>query len=195
MEPNETVVIQTGIMPFDEINQFKQTLSYHFDENGRIRSREDCEDIIDEMFELFLLSYANGSESVALGLDSSYTPDLETVESTVYAEIAGKTWVDRVWEYFDKGGDEADINRIVDTESHRDSNAGAYNTAKALGATEKVWHCMMLDTSRDTHVYLDGVTAPIDGVFYTFKGNSTRYPGEFGVAEEDCNCLCWLTYR
>ena len=53
---------------------------------------------------------------------------------------------------------------------------------------------MMLDTSRDTHIYLDGVDAPIDGEFYTFKGNSAMFPGQFGVAEEDCNCLCWVTY-
>ena len=54
---------------------------------------------------------------------------------------------------------------------------------------------MMLPTSRDTHTYLDGVVAPIDGEFYSFMGGSTQYPGQWGIAEEDVNCLCWLTYR
>jgi hypothetical protein len=54
---------------------------------------------------------------------------------------------------------------------------------------------MMLSTSRDTHIYLNGVSAPIDGEFYSFKGGSTQFPGEWGIAEEDVNCLCWLTFE
>ena len=189
MEPNAN-----GIMPFDEINAFKETLPMYF-ENGKIRSRRDAEDIVDELFDLFLLAYANGVESVNDALGEDYTPTLEDVERTVNQEIAGQTWRDRVMDYYENGGTEADIVRILDTETHRDSNAGAYDAARNLGATQKVWNCMLLDTSRDTHVYLNGVSAPIDGSFYTFLGNEAMYPGQFGVAEEDCNCLCWLTYR
>ena len=46
----------------------------------------------------------------------------------------------------------------------------------------------------DSHFWLEGVSAPIDGEFYNWKGERTMYPGEWGIAEEDVNCLCWLTF-
>ena len=39
------------VMPFDELNKFEDGLSIHF-EDGKIRSKQDAEDIIDEMFDL-----------------------------------------------------------------------------------------------------------------------------------------------
>lgn len=182
-----------ALMPFDELNAFKQRLPIYF-ENGKIRSAQDCEDIIDEMFEIFLLSYARGAAATNVDLASEVEPSLDDVIKTVDRKVAGKTWRERVRDYYENGGTEADIVRIAETEAHRDSNEAAYETARAAGATSKTWHCMMLDTSRDTHIYLNGVDAPIDGSFYTFKGNETQFPGQFGVAEEDCNCLCWVTY-
>ena len=35
------------IMPFDELNAFKEQLPIHFDADGHIRSKQDEEDIID----------------------------------------------------------------------------------------------------------------------------------------------------
>lgn len=182
------------LMPFDELNKVKAALPQFF-EDGRIRSREDLDSLLDMLEDLFLLAYANGTAMTNLSLDSNYEPTLNEVLDTVNKEIDGKTWRDRVRDYFESGGTVADIVRIAETETHRDANAGAFETAKAAGAKEKVWHCMMIPTSRDTHIYLDGVTAPIDGEFYSFKGGSTKYPGQWGIAEEDVNCLCWLTYQ
>jgi hypothetical protein len=182
------------LMPFDELNKFKEGLSIHF-EDGKIRSREDAEDIIDEMLDLFLLAYAQGQEATNEDLESEISAPIQKVMNTVDREIAGKTWRDRVWEYFDGGGTEADIVRIAETETHRDSNEAAYETAKEAGATTKMWHCLMIPTSRDSHIFLDGVTAPIDGEFYSINGGSTLFPGQWGIAEEDVNCLCYLTYQ
>lgn len=182
------------LMPFDEINRMKDGLSIYFDADGHIRSQADCDDIIDEMLDLFLLSYANGQTAVNEDLGSDITAPLDDVMDTIDREIAGKTWRERVQEYFDNGGTQADIERIIDTETHRDANEGAYNTARSAGATKKIWHCMMLPTSRDTHIFLDGVSAPIDGEFYSFNGGSTQFPGQWGIAEEDCNCLCFCTF-
>jgi hypothetical protein len=178
------------ILPIDEINALEDRLRVHFNDEGKIKSKQDAEDIIDELLDLFLLSYAMGVDSV--GVEQ---PPLETVEKTLYERIDGETWVDRVWDYYDNGGTVYDIARIGATEAHRDANAAAYDAARNAGMTKKVWHCMKLDTSRDTHVYLDGVTVPIDGSFYSYKGGQTLYPGQWGIAEEDCNCLCWLTYE
>ena len=181
-------------LPFDELNTLDVAITRHFGEDGKIRSEEDCEDIIDEMLDLFLLATANGVEQTNADLDGDFHPGMSEVDAIINREVAGKTWKARVYEYYENGGTKADIMRIAETETHRDSNEAAYITAKANGATSKVWHCMLLPTSRDTHIYLDGVTAPIDGEFYSFKGGSTKFPGEWGIAEEDCNCLCWLTY-
>ena len=180
------------ILPIDEINALEDKLKVHFEDDGKgkIKSKQDAEDIIDELLDLFLLSYAMGVDSV--GVEQ---PPLETVEKTLYERIDGKTWEERVWDYYEGGGTLYDIARIASTEAHRDANAAAYDAARHAGMTKKVWHCMMLQTSRDTHVYLDGVTVPIDGSFYSYKGGQTQYPGQWGIAEEDCNCLCWLTYE
>ena len=183
-------------MPQDELNMVKAALPLFFNESGtQIKSKEDCDSLLDMLEDLFLLAYANGVRVSNESLAAFIEPTAEDVKKTVDKKIAGKNWRERVLEYFRNGGTIADIERIAETEAHRDSNAGAYETAKAAGATQKVWHCMMLPTSRDTHVYLDGVTAPIDGEFYSFKGDSTMFPGEWGIAEEDCGCLCWLTYK
>ena len=182
------------VMPFDELNKFEAALPDYF-EDGKIKSKAAFDSLLDMLEDLFLLAFANGVESSNLSLSSNYEPTLDEVLRTIDRKIEGKTWRDRMREHYENGGTMADVARIAETETHRDSNAGAYEAAKAVGATEKVWHCMMLPTSRDTHIYLDGVSAPIDGEFYSFKGGSTKYPGEWGIAEEDCNCLCWLTYK
>lgn len=184
------------IMPFDELNKVKAALPRYFDSYGKMKkSKEDYDSLLDMLEDLFFLAYANGAESTNLSLSSDVEPTMDEMLNVVDRKIAGKTWRDRVQEYYDNGGTLDDIVRIAETETHRDANAGAYDAAKKAGATEKVWHCMMLPTSRDTHIYLNGVSAPIDGEFYSFNGGSTKYPGEWGIAEEDVNCLCWLTYR
>ena len=184
------------VMPFDELNKFvNEQLPTHFDESGHIRSKQDEEDIIDELLDLFLLAYANGEISTNESLGSDIKLTSEDAMSSINREIAGKTWEQRVRGYFDNDGTIGDIIRIAETESHRDSNESAYLTAKAAGATKKIWHCSMLPTSRDTHIYLNNVSAPIDGEFYSFRGGSTLFPGQWGIAEEDVNCLCWLTYE
>ena len=185
------------ILPIDEINNLEEKLKVHFsdDGKGRIKSREDCEDIIDELLDLFLLSYANGVESVNASAPTRYEPPIDDVDATVNEMIAGRTWKERVWDYYENGGNIDRIMEIARTEAHRDANAAAYNAAVQTGAKRSRWNCMMLEDSRDTHVYLNGVTAPIGGYFYSYMGGRTQYPGQWGIAEEDCNCLCWLTFE
>lgn len=184
------------LLPFDELNRFEAGVrEKYFNADGRIKSREAYEDMLDEMFDLFLLSYANGVTATNESLSSNYSPDLDKVMLTVDMKVAGKTWRQRMQEYFDNGGTADDVIRIAETESHRDANAGAHAAAKASGATMKVWHTMMDDRVRDSHWWLEGVSAPIDGEFYNWKGEKTLYPGQWGIAEEDINCRCWLTYK
>jgi hypothetical protein len=183
-----------SILPFDELNAFKIRLSSHF-VNGRIRSRKDCEDIIDEMLDLYLLFYASGVDSVNSQFGTDIQPSAGEIQKTIYQKIDGATWEDRVWTWYETGGTEADIARIAETEAHRNGNAAAFDTAVKAGAKEKTWVCMMLPTSRDTHIYLNGTTVGINDEFYTFAGNHAMYPGQFGVAEEDVNCLCQISFK
>ena len=182
-----------SILPFDELNRFEATLRERFADGKLVK--EDEEDIIDEMLDLFLLAYAMGNSVTNASLSSDWTPTVDDAMEVIDAKVAGKTWRERAGEYFANGGAEEDIARIAATETHRIANQAAYETAKEAGATEKTWHCMMLPTSRDTHIYLNGVSAPIDGEFYSFKGGKTQFPGQWGIAEEDVNCLCWLTFK
>ena len=184
----------TSILPFDELNRVDTELRERFGKAQLPQSKEVEEDIIDMLYDLFLLAYATGTEVTNANLASSWIPTLDDITQVVDAKVAGKTWKERVKDYFADGGTGEDIARIATTEAHRIANQSAYETAKSAGATKKTWHCMMLPTSRDTHIYLDGVTAPIDGEFYSFKGDSTQYPGQWGIAEEDVNCLCWLSF-
>ena len=185
------------IFPFDEVNAFRQNLrDFHLDpRTGRIKSREDCDDIIDEMLDLFLLAYERGNQVINEQFGGSYDPPVEDVEKTILLKIDGKTWVDRVNDWYEQGGDEADIMRIVETEAHRDGNTAADDTAKNVGAKSKTWRCMMLPTSRDTHIFLNDVTVSVDDDFYSFDGDHARAPGLFALPENNINCLCELEYH
>lgn len=185
----------TSRLPIDELNVLRERLKIHFDERGHIKSRKDCEDIIDELLDLFLLYYAEGVEGVNEQFSTDIEPSAQEIQETVYRRIDGATWRDRVLAWYASDGTMADIVRIAETEAHRIGNTAAHETAVKAGATTKTWRCMMLPTSRDTHIYLDGTTVPIDGYFYSYKGGKTQFPGEWGIAEEDCNCLCICDYR
>lgn len=187
-----------SVLPFDELNRFTLKLQSMFPMGTLPTKKEDpeaYEDILDEMFDLFLLAYATGNSVTNMNLDFDWEPTASDATGTVNKRIAGKTWRERVEEYFTDGGTADDLIRIAETETHRDANTAALDTARKAGAKSKTWHCMMLPTSRDTHIYLDGVTVPIDGEFYSFKGGSTQFPGQWGIAEEDVNCLCWLSFE
>ena len=110
--------------------------------------------------------------------------DLETVNM----EIAGETFRDRIL-----NEDTAEeILRVIDTEAHRDYNAGVYNAAKASGKPNlhKKWYTMNDDRVRDTHQYLEGMVVGIDDRFYTDDGDSALYPGDFDDPSNNVNCRC-----
>ena len=184
-----------SILPFDELNALKVRIRRHFDETtGRIKSRKDCEDILDELLDLLLLAYAEGVNYINSTHGTAVELPLEAVEAAVYKRIDGATWRDRVIAWYEADGNIENIMEIARTESHRDYEAAKHDAAEAAGLGKKKWNCMMLSTSRDSHVYLNGVSVPMNGYFYSYRGCKTRYPGEWGDPEEDCNCLCCLTF-
>ena len=186
-----------SILPFDELNNFTLKLRGMFPE-GKLPPREEAkdeeEDIIDEMLDLFLLAYAQGNTVTNENLSSNWQPTLDDAMETVDADVAGKTWRVRVEEYVSSGGSVDDLIRIAETETHRDANESALKTATKAGAKTKTWVTMMDDKVREDHDYLLGQTVGINEDFYTWQGYHAPAPGMFGIPEEDINCRCELVF-
>ena len=184
-----------SILPMDELNRVDSEIRERFgDESLQKRDKRDEEDIIDELLDLFLLAYAMGNSVTNDSLSSNYEPTVDDVIKVVDAKVAGKTWRERVEDYFSSGGTGADIARIADTEMHRIANTAALDTAKRAGATSKTWVTMADERVRDSHQYLESVTVGIDDDFYTYDGDHASAPGLFELAENNVNCRCELLF-
>ena len=178
------------ILPIDELNILKG----EYGESGTPITDFALDDIIEDLLDIFLLAMARGVLSVNEQFGTEYKPSAVQVEKTIYEKIDGVTWEDRVRTWYENGGTTADVIRIAETESHRIGNEAAYTAAKEVGATRKTWLTMLDDRVRDTHAYLEGVTVGINDYFYSYKGGQTLYPGQWGIAEEDCGCRCEIAY-
>ncbi len=184
-----------SILPLDELNRLNTEIRERFGkESLQKRDKREEEDIIDELLDLFLLAYAMGNSVTNDNLSSDYTPDVDDVMKVVDAKVAGKTWRERVEDYFANGGTGEDIARIADTETHRIANTAALDTAKYAGARSKTWVTMLDDRVRDTHDYLEGETVGINDDFYTYDGDHASAPGLFELAENNVNCRCELLF-
>lgn len=180
-----------NILPIDELNTFQNDISIHF-ENGKMRSREDYEDILDELLDFFLLAYANGAQAANTDLGTDIKPTVSEAESAINEPVAGKTWRERVKEYYESGGSEYDIARIAETDMTRIYNTAVLDVARLNGDSnvKKRWNAVMDDRTRETHFFLDGVTIPLDAYFVSFDGDMALAPGMFTKAENVVNCRC-----
>ena len=183
------------ILPMDEIHALEEKLKPHFEDDGkgRIKSRQDAEEIIDELLDLFLIAYASGVTATSTELGTVLSPSVEDIDAAVFAEVAGETWKQRVMDYYDSGGTLYDIQRIAETDATRIYNQGALDTVSVNNAqdgTVKRWVTMMDDRVRDTHSYLEGMEVPYNARFYTYDGDSAEAPGMFSLPENNINCRC-----
>ena len=179
-------------MPFDELNILEATINA-IKETSPEELKRNKEYFIDEVTEFFILSYVYGSAEASRQLNTEIMPDGDAIDQALGKRIDDKNYKDRLNEYFESGT-AADINRVLETDMHRMFNTGLWDGAIKGGATKKTWQTMKDERVRDTHQYLQGVTIPIDAEFYSFKGGKTLYPGQWGIAEEDCGCRCWVTF-
>ena len=183
-----------SILPMDELNRLDAEFRARFGNEPLPNNPKILKEVEDTLFDFFLFAYAMGNEVTNENLSSSYKPTVDEVEKTVNQEVAGKTWRNRVEEYFSSGGTGADISRIADTEMHRIANTAAYKTAKQAGAKSKTWITMADEKVRDSHQYLEMMTVGIDDDFYTFDGDHSPYPGAFALASNNVNCRCELLF-
>ena len=185
-------------MFFDELDTFLTTFRTREFDPAKATKREE-DDIIDELLDLYLLAYYEGSQDAARELLVDVEPSVKEAGEIINRPIDGKTYKDRVRDYLNgemgetTGTPAEAIARVADTDSIRIYNEAKLATAKANGATEKTWHTMGDDKVRDLHEVLDGVTAPIDGYFYTYTGDRAMHPGGFEDPEGNVNCRCFIT--
>lgn len=111
-------------------------------------------------------------------------------------------------------GDYKKSIRIVRTETHRVQESGFNDAATALNDTlkqgksgyvmAKTWRTMQDSRVRPSkqkgkarkynHIKMDGVTIPQDEKFKLPSGATCMCPSQTGVAGEDINCRCYLSY-
>lgn len=122
------------------------------------------------------------------------------------------TMAKRIAESLD--GDYKKSVRIVRTETHRVRESGFNDAATALNETlkqgssgyvmAKTWRTMKDERVRPAkakgkakqynHIKMDGVTIPQDELFKLPSGATCKAPSQTGVAGEDINCRCYLSY-
>lgn len=175
------------IFDFDEINRLTD-YSYRLNlENN------DLDGLISDIESILINAYVFGHDKANEELGTNYDVDSSELAEDLYLVIEGKSFVDRVEEYYEDR-DLPKIQRVVETETHRMLNAGSFDVgeqAESSGKTVyKKWSTMLDDKVRATHDYLEGMTIPLNEKFFTFDGDSAFYCGGFEKAENNVNCRC-----
>ena len=90
--------------------------------------------------------------------------------------------------------DSVRLERILDTEVHRQNELVREVTAKGLGFKFKIWNTQRDRKVRDTHEAIDRKKIPINAFFKVGKGRA-QHPGAATLPpEESIRCRCNLTY-
>ena len=211
--------------PFDQLAVLRSELESDFAAGPEERKRRK-RDRIDEILEMLIMAYMFGNESANTMLfgpdivdtidpDEPNRPvriDVDDMNKSVFKDIAGKDWEQRVSEYYDSdSGTVDDVIRVVDTDMNRiyndsvldvgeKANAGSIEWTNEdvpapdpNGKVMKTWVTMADDRVRDTHDYLEGMTVPVDGRFWTFDSDYARYPGDFQLPQNNINCRCRIS--
>lgn len=196
-------------MPFDELSVMSERIKADFQLTPEQRKAVK-EDRMDEILELLILSYLYGNEAAN---DMLYRTEIETrmqsetetirivpidtdsMNGSVYRDIAGENWEQRVSDYYDsEDGTADDVIRVLDTDSHRIYNDAIEDVGeRSSGRIYKTWETMLDDRVRDTHEWLQSVRVPLNERFYTFDGDSARYPGDFTLPQNNINCRCRIS--
>lgn len=183
---------QTMLMNWDELNLLRSSAEDLLREYRKSHDRKAVNRWCDYMEFVLCLVYAYGwrdaEEIVGIvpfkdGLD----------DKAVNLDIKGETWRDRIYEQLDADSIDG-ILRIIDTEAHRDYNTGVSDAGEESGVSgiKKQWLTMLDEKVRDTHSYLEGVVVNLEDKFYTFDGDSARFPGDFSLPENNVNCRCGI---
>lgn len=200
MESRELYVAE-----FDELNTLGEAL-YRDYEAGKITKEEVCEQVEAMLIHAYRNGFKIGSEDLEIDeadiafAEMELSKHPEWIQASVEKKIDGKTFKDRVEEHLEKMDGASSIGKVLASEYHRDTNEGIFKLGKTIEKLKnaflsKTWVGVMDERERDTHVYLEGMTIPLDSEFYTYTGDHALYPGMFGNAEEDVNCRCTVKLK
>ena len=206
--------------PFDQLTVLRSELDDTFQAGPEERKRRKPY-IIDEILEMLIMAYMYGNEAANTMLYGSDVVDriepeqegpnrvididTDDMNRAVFKVIAGKNWEQRITEYLDdENGTVDDVIRVVDTDMNRIYNDSILNVGERAEDEEpvegaqkpvvmKTWQTMLDDRVRDTHEYLEGMTIPVNRRFYTYDGDSARYPGDFSNPANVINCRCRIS--
>lgn len=188
---------------FDELEILRERLNADFSLPPEQR-KELKKDRIDEILDMLIMAYVYGTEDADEELTVTESVVTDEMFITIWKEIAGKDWEQRVSEYYDEPtGTADDIIRVVETDTNRIYNDAVLNVGEKVDKRNKAesngkqvmktWNTMLDDRVRDTHEYIESVSVPVDERFYTFDGDSALYPGDFADPANNINCRCHIT--
>lgn len=116
----------------------------------------------------------------------------ELADSLAAGVEARETWAEldaRVKQVFADATDFRAAN-ISTTEVVRATNWATREAQRVSGVVDKrAWAAVPDDHTRDTHRRLNGQERGLDEPFEV-DGMEALYPGDFGIASEDCGCRC-----
>lgn len=175
------------MLPIDEINQIFNT----------VRSNPELHDLLASAVTEIVEAHLGSEYDKSYGRWIDSPPDDMVRSEAIYAEVAGKTFADRIREYAE--GNLASfmtsVALLLETDGHRCRSEGALAAGDELSSVgytvTKRWVTMQDNDVRDPHVRLEGKTVPLDEMF-EIDGYRAPAPGLFGVAELDVNCRCEL---
>ena len=175
------------LFPWDDINNIEmQIVELPKAEDGSV-DPEACADII---LDYLIYCYVMGRDNI----DETLRIDAREMKDTIYRRIAGEDFEQRVKKWALEGNIYG-LLVVLHTETQRVFNESMYHFAKRKGYATKTWHTMEDDRVRDTHAYLDWMEIPIDAMFFTYDGDSARFPGDFALPQNSINCRCYLKFN
>lgn len=116
-------------LDFDEIRALAGAVYAEVQEEPKQVQRKRMCDWFEEML---IDAYIAGLETTGLPIDPVFDP--ETANRILHKEINGETYVDRLITHIENG-DVGRIENLAESESHRVSEAGAYETARQCQET------------------------------------------------------------
>lgn len=194
---------------FDELNTIRLTLGEEIfamvREDGK-PNRKRCEDII---FDLLTMGYVYGIEVAGLDLETDIPVDNARMREVAMLPTAGETFAQRLDHHiteFEQSTEDVvmatdklvnALSVLAETETHRVINQGIIDGAEWYEAETgntvyKQWVTMKDERVRLEHDLLEGATVPLDARFYSWSGDSARFPGDFASPELNIGCRCVL---
>lgn len=153
------------------------------------------EEVEDSLLDILIMAYVFGNRDANESLGTDISVNVDKMNDAIYRKFEGRDFAQRVADYFFTGSWD-DIKRVAETEANRDYSAGVYDTAEDSNKkVNKTWVTMQDDRVREQHYYLQGVTVGLNERFYTFDGDSARYPCDFSKAENNVNCRCFIVVK